>query len=396
MELLLEIKNKDKINISFAINNSYIDHCCATIKSILKNVSIKYQLNFFILSEKLSEKNKQILIKAANTNFSKVQFIEINPEDFSTLPTHKYNYFKVVNYFRIKIPSLLPSIDKMIYLDSDLIVNSDISVLWEIQLGNNYLACAEDNVPETKRLQELIELPDDYIYYNSGVLVLNCKKWRDDNIEEKLFEFGKKFYDNIYIVDQDLLNLTINRDIIYFDKYWNYQVNFSLNTNPNIDLKNIKIIHYLGPLKAFHMPVFNKLSRIYYQHIKPLKIISIQYAILKEKIKKIFDSYKKEHLFFKNLKGIDKQSTIILIGKNNITKRIINSKKMKDYKILAIVDPLKQKEEVIFCGYNLFYPYVLEEFRPDYLINTYDDKNVKEYINDIRLQYDLKSTQIDL
>lgn len=392
----MDTKKRDEINISFTINDSYIDHCCVVIKSILQNCSKEYKINFFILSEELSNKNKRKFSKIMNNNFSNVEFIKMEIEDFSNLPVTKYSHYCVVNYFRIKIPSLLPHIDKMIYLDSDILVNTDISKLWNIPLEENYLACIEDEISETKRIQKLVKAPEDYKYYNSGVLVLNCKQWRENNIEKKLFEFGKKFYNQIYLPDQDLLNIVINKNILYLDKAWNTQVNFTLESNPTLDLDKIKIIHYIGEKKAFHMPFYNKFAKLYYNYLPFYKVVISQYKILHKKIKNILCTHIKSGLFLNRLKKIDKQSRIVFFGRNGITKKILKSKKIKSYNIIAVLEPSKYEEEREFCGYELFYPYMISELKPDYLINTQNNQKINDYVDDLLQENKITCTRINL
>ena len=381
------------INICFAINDSYTNHCCILIKSILAKIKKKYSLRIYIFHNNLSEPNKSKILKTSNYC---AHFIQVDSTSVSELPIPKYSHFCEVNYFRLLIPRFLPDIDKVIYLDSDIIVNTDISDLWEIELEENYLACVEDNISESDRIRELTPLDNDFKYYNSGVLLLNCRKFRAENIENKLFAFGKKYYNQIYIVDQDLLNAVVNKQILYINKNWNYQINLELQNNSNLDIFKLKIIHYTGKKKAFHVNVFNKYAWPYYSNMSLLDIcISQLNLFLKQSIMTISQNIKFIRFIYNSAK-LPKNATIAIFGRNNFSKKILNYLKIKKYSSLKVIEPEKRKEEKEFANCDLFYPYALTELNADFLINTTNNKNINEYIDNLLTEKNIILTKINL
>ena len=111
-------------------------------------------------------------------------------------------------YFRLLISDLILEFDKCIYLDCDLIVYGDLKELYEIDLDDNYIAGVKDchimeNTPYQIEHQCVLGLPTRERYINSGVLVMNLKKMRQDNLVRSFIEQLKK--ENWY-EDQDVLN----------------------------------------------------------------------------------------------------------------------------------------------------------------------------------------------
>ncbi len=91
-------------------------------------------------------------------------------------------------YNRLFITDLVPeNIDRVLYMDSDTIVEQDISYLWDIDFEDNYLAGVDDCL--SKNYNEIVEISDTATYCNAGVLLLNIKKWRQDNLKEKFIEY---------------------------------------------------------------------------------------------------------------------------------------------------------------------------------------------------------------
>ena len=133
-------------------------------------------------------------------------------------------------YLRLLAANLLPdSIDKVIYLDSDVLVKDDLNKLWEIEIGNNYclavpdIACpfvdsrmADSNYRKSSPYLAAIapiqnwralELDPSQPYFNSGVMVLNLARWREEKIEHKLLECLRNNKRYVWCWDQYALNV---------------------------------------------------------------------------------------------------------------------------------------------------------------------------------------------
>ncbi len=108
-------------------------------------------------------------------------------------------------YLRLLLPSILPDCEKIIYLDSDILVLSDISELWKLELDNHACAAVAGRVaPEHRRK---IGLTEGTGYFNSGVMMLNPAKMKQDGDEEKFIHLFARYGDAIKYPDQDILNL---------------------------------------------------------------------------------------------------------------------------------------------------------------------------------------------
>ena len=134
-------------------------------------------------------------------------------------------------YLRLMAARLLPdSIDKVIYLDSDVLVVDDLTELWEVPIEDNYCLAVTDiscpfvdaqevRDPEVQRCKPYLNalnpvgnwkelgLEGSANYFNSGVMVLNLELWRQDNIEEKLFRCLRENESHVWCWDQYALNV---------------------------------------------------------------------------------------------------------------------------------------------------------------------------------------------
>ena len=106
---------------------------------------------------------------------------------------------------RLLLPELLPELDRILYLDCDIVVRQDIARLWEeTRLGDNYLAAVYEAaiVGQAERFRALG--CDPARYFNSGFLMMNLAQMREEKVSERLLEACRVPY--LEFPDQDALN----------------------------------------------------------------------------------------------------------------------------------------------------------------------------------------------
>lgn len=214
--------SKDTINIVFAIDDNYVKHCATVIESILDFINIKQKIRFFIL---YSENNLSYISQSLLSNFDSeyidIEFIKVNAKDFKIYPLNRA-HISIATYYRLAIHKLLPeNIDKVIYLDADLLVLDNIANLWNEDISDYVIAGAPDEggISQIRRLNLAIQ----HNYINAGVCVMNLKKMRQLNLDHLYIESLYKNYDLITLQDQDILNITFEKNIKRLHVKWNIQ-----------------------------------------------------------------------------------------------------------------------------------------------------------------------------
>lgn len=149
-----------------------------------------------------------------------VRFHRIRDERLDALPT--MDYIGAEMWFRFLLPELVPDADRVLYVDSDVVVADSLAALWGVELGDRYLA-AVDNVFERHRVDRPAELglPPDQGYFNSGVLLLNLARMRADASSEALIELAAARGPELLWPDQDVLNLVLGARRVALAPRWN-------------------------------------------------------------------------------------------------------------------------------------------------------------------------------
>ncbi|MEL7006872.1 MAG: glycosyltransferase family 8 protein, partial [Bacteroidota bacterium] len=158
------------------------------------------------------------------------------------------DHASIANYFRLLIPDLLPkNLEKVVYLDSDIIVLCSLSELWNVNLNERPLAAVENvGFSDHSRLS----IPEDRKYFNSGVLVIDVFQWRRKKIHISVLNYIRKNPENILFWDQDGLNALLYDEWVELDLRWNVQHNIILDDEHkdrfSETLENPFIIHFTG------------------------------------------------------------------------------------------------------------------------------------------------------
>lgn len=274
-EVVLEQKDNNPINVAFAIDDKYTIHCMVVMQSIFSNskAACLDNYNIYILhDEKYSNFGKTKIAKFCKKFNVNLKFICVDSKNICHYPMNR-SHISNATYYRLEIHNLLPeNVNKIIYLDSDVVVLDDLAKFWDM-LGpeETILACADEGgVEQIRRLR----LPSKSIYFNAGILLLNIDKLRALNASA-LYE--NSFYqnqENITLQDQDILNLTFNKVVSIAPIRWNVQSRFySSNKMENgISKKfleeavhNPAIIHFSDVLKPWHFKKkYHPLGEIYW------------------------------------------------------------------------------------------------------------------------------------
>ncbi|HEX4010899.1 MAG TPA: glycosyltransferase family 8 protein [Solirubrobacteraceae bacterium] len=207
------------MHVACAADERYVPHCATAVRSLTASnpgVAITVHL---LHGPELSAKSVARLGGMSGGELTIVAHA-VDPGAVAGLPP--WGRIPETMWYRILLPDLLPDVDRVLYLDADVLVLDALTDLWGLPLDAHYLA-AVTNVPERHRLGHAAELglagPERY--FNSGVLLLNLKLMRRDGCTAALRERARRDLDRLLWPDQDVLNLVLGERRIALDPRWN-------------------------------------------------------------------------------------------------------------------------------------------------------------------------------
>lgn len=267
---------KQNIAVAFACNDKFVPYMATLLVSICECSSSKYNYDILILTQNISEKNKEILKKMIK-NRSNFSIRYLDPTSYiQGCSFYIRGHFSVETYFRLVLPELLPAYQKILYLDSDMVVESDVAELYNENIESFLLGACHDAdtaglyngyEPNKKAyMDQVLKLKKPYMYFQAGTLLMNLEEFRKVyTVEEKLkYAASQKFQ----LLDQDILNKLCEGSVRYLDMTWNMMVDYAgirknqivvnapawLNDMYLEARKKPKIIHYAGSEKPWHYP----------------------------------------------------------------------------------------------------------------------------------------------
>ena len=194
--------NSDAVPIAMAADNNYVYPTLVSMTSVLENAgsTTKYEFHLMVPSD-FTEENKSI-IKSLEKKYERCS---INIIDMGNAFKGAKNDARITTsaYYRLSLSELLPNVDKIIWLDGDTITFKDLTNMINIDMnGYYYKGFLDNNIDGTK----LFGINSDH-YICSGVMLINLKALRADNIQDKFSKFIKKNNDKLLQHDQTVINV---------------------------------------------------------------------------------------------------------------------------------------------------------------------------------------------
>jgi lipopolysaccharide biosynthesis glycosyltransferase len=278
----------DTIRIVIISDENFARHAGVMFVSLLENKKSIDPIVFYVLGDNLSCKSRINLEQIVKQYGAKIYFYDVNTEKIRSFPTtHHFNH---TTYMRLLMAEILPAeLEKVIFLDLDIIVLKDITQLWNINLANYHIGAVEDlgiiqpeimgNISFQTHLSNLGMSSEAY-YFNAGVILIDLVKWRQDNIGLKAMEFIEANPEKIIWVDQDALNAVLCGKVYQIKHEWNvfdhfinsyYQENNAEIPARFIEsLKNPAIVHFTGSYKPKpwdHLIYPDSYAKDYYKYL---------------------------------------------------------------------------------------------------------------------------------
>ena len=224
----------NKTTVVFATDKNYMYYTGVTLHSLIDNISPENEYVIVILHEELSATEQQFfhsLIKARNNVSLRLLDMsdwinKIGCENFFTR-----GRYPIAAYYRLFLPEILPDVDKVVYLDSDMLVRADIADLANTDLHGYALGAVKDKwiagfflAPEKRQLikycLKTLHMKSWRNYLNSGMLIMDLVKMREINFKQQVLACiaeGIQFL----LVDQDIFNMIFENDYYAVESNWN-------------------------------------------------------------------------------------------------------------------------------------------------------------------------------
>ena len=241
----------ERIPVFYACDDNFVKYTVVSLYSMIANADPEKRYDVHILHTGLSSKMREVLKALENSAF-RISFDDVS--EWMKSVAHRLplrDYYSKTTYYRLLIAEMYPEYDKAVYIDSDTVVCGDISEFYEPDIGDAYLgACHEQAMIQVDEYGEYVEKVlgiSRYNYFNAGVLLINCDRFRIGFVLDKFLQYLHT-YDFVVTQDEDYLNLICKDHVFWMDQRWNTEV----YCNIEYPEKEAKILHYIMTAKPWH------------------------------------------------------------------------------------------------------------------------------------------------
>ncbi|MDB5477555.1 MAG: lgtC [Alphaproteobacteria bacterium] len=267
------------MHIAFGVDNGYAQHFGVTLASLLTNLAPGIVPWIHVVTDGLDAGNQEKIAALKSIRDFSIAYITVSLEDFRDFPLIA-DYITLATYFRLKLPALLPDLDKVLYLDTDLIIQGDLSPLWETPLTDEQWIAGAMDIGVKEDFLPTIGMQEKDFYFNAGVILMNLRALRQNDFENRCAEFVRRYRPAIRYVDQDILNHVCKNHVLWCDPKYNlvysyidkahklerYNSPHALNAMQRA-VANPVIIHFTGGLKPWHYACRNPLACKYRHYL---------------------------------------------------------------------------------------------------------------------------------
>lgn len=213
------MKPENSVNIAICCDENYAAYATTVMLSIISSTTQPERLAFYLIANSISSESQYLMQREISKHKVSLTIIQATNKTFEGLPVHRFGQ---AVYQRILLSEYLPStLDKVLYLDSDLFVGDDICSLWDVSLDGFAIAAVEDL---SRSASNTIGIPRQD-YFNSGVLLMDLKQWREQGIHWQVADYAAKNAHKLRYVDQCSLNAIFRGKWKRLHPRWNSQAN---------------------------------------------------------------------------------------------------------------------------------------------------------------------------
>lgn len=234
------MSEKEYMNIAIALNDNFMFPTRVMLHSLCRHAS--RPIYFILMYNDLTVTNRKILRNLVESYDNTIREFFIEKEWFKDASLCDNPLLSIETYYRIMLPYIADE-EKILWLDGDIIVRSDIAALYDTDISDYYIAASKDigEIKNTRtELKEVLGIPQQ-VYFNAGILLMNNKKIGSEIKKEAFFKAIAAYSDMLRCADQDILNIMLGGNCLMLSNNFNYQLHCD---NSDLD-DDVKIIHYI-------------------------------------------------------------------------------------------------------------------------------------------------------
>jgi len=256
----------ERVVVACAADEEYAMPLAAMLASLSERIDPARAVSVYVLDGGLTAESRGRLAQSLQKDTVELCWVDVESSALESLPV--WGRMSATTYTRLLLPVLLPpSIDRVIWLDCDLIVHADLAALWSCPLEGSQALAVQDMIvpyvsyPDGIAHYAALGLERQAGYFNAGVMLVNLERWRTDDVPTRVLDYLHTYREDIVYWDQEGLNAVLAGDWGALDPRWNQNAGVagrSYYRPEHLDGETYRrvvedpwIIHFSGNLKPW-------------------------------------------------------------------------------------------------------------------------------------------------
>lgn len=264
------------MNLLLTLDENYLLPCKVMLDSFFASNPNEADVTVYLLHSAIPSDKLEELAEFCALFGAELKPIAVDAVLFENAPTSK-RYPKEM-YYRLLSPLILPQeIERVLYLDPDMLIINPLRPLWKLNLyGKTFAAAAHTGLTEVANEINKVRLDTEHEYFNSGVMLIDLDAARKLVTAEDVFACVKENERDLILPDQDVFNMLYGRQTMPVDDViWNYDVrNYSkclIRSTGRHDLnwvmQSTAVLHFCGKSKPWHEDYKNSFGLLYLHYM---------------------------------------------------------------------------------------------------------------------------------
>ncbi len=267
----------ESVQIVTTADARYVAPLLILAKSIEVNLKTCMPAVLHVIDGGLGARNRRLVERTVGGDRVTIKWVLPPPREwFEGVPV--FGHVNVSTYYRIAVPRLLSELDKVIYLDADMLVLGDLGELWRWSMDGKPLMAVQDNNCSTLASAKLpgyreLGLPPDSKLLNGGMLVMDLEQWRKEKVTDRIFSYLNQYASAVRFWDQDGINAVLANRWIVLPYAWNWRVDCGrpdLPTGLDAEQPEAKaqILHFSSAMKPWHYYCEHPLKMWFFKYLE--------------------------------------------------------------------------------------------------------------------------------
>ena len=287
--------------IACAVNHAYVLPLAVMLASLKRHLRPSHHPELYLIHAGIPQSDLATISSMVETHS-----IIISEEQLSASP--RAPGFPCEASAPLLLPELLPpSVERVLFLDADMLVFQDLAELWETPLDDHVLAAAADfavplcSAPRGVKGWTALGIPHDAPYFNCGVLLIDLGRYRERGVTRRVHQYFETTRERIDFLHQEALNAVLWDDWKPLDSCWNLLascVGRPYDQTASAGWRRPGIVHFAGRMKPWRAPIGGPFNAPYQEELERiLPYIPPEPPALRDRLYSVYDRYLRAGLY---------------------------------------------------------------------------------------------------